>query len=139
MAKAVLLKDNEFIRVYRSAKGKRIILKLAEDYSEIIIKDLQNNQLGEFEFKELGINGYKLMRMDCNNIKKEGVGRAVLEFFKDITGGPIYASPHDGHRREDGSHLTDDAPKFVYKMIQEGLIDGYDDGSDGEDFDNGFF
>ena len=65
-----------------------------------------------------------------------GLGRVALQFIKDaILNFPIWVSPNDGNIREDGSHLTGDALGFVKKMIEEKLIDGYDDGShtQGED------
>lgn len=81
--------------------------------------------MGEFEFKSLEEGGYKLMRMYCNAGKTGGIGRAILEFFIETTNEIPCASPPDGQVREDQSHLTEDAPCFVAKMIEEGLIKGY--------------
>lgn len=51
-----------------------------------------------------------------------GLGRAALEFFIEQTGSKVYAIPHDGQRLDDGSHLTGDAPGFVFKMQEEAII-----------------
>lgn len=51
-----------------------------------------------------------------------GLGRAALEFFKEYTGAEVFAREYDGQVRDDGSHLTEDAPGFVAKMIDEGIL-----------------
>lgn len=58
--------------------------------------------------------------------KKSGLGRSALEFFIDMTGASIYVRPHDGIVLDDGSHLTGDAPIFVGKMQEYGLIEPYE-------------
>lgn len=127
MAKATLFKEIESGRIYKNSKGQAIVLTLNDDHTEITIKDLRGKLIGEFEFKELDYgNGYKLMRMYSNELKQTGIGRAVLEYFRDVVGSPIFVSPNDGIEREDGSHLTEDAPSFVSHMIAVGLIDGYE-------------
>ncbi len=64
-----------------------------------------------------------------SSYKRKGIGRESLKFFKEITGTQIVASENDGIRKDDGSHLTGDAPVFVSKMQEEGIIErpaGYD-------------
>lgn len=95
-----------------------------DEWSEIQIRNSSGRQVGEFEFKFLDPD-YKLMRMYCNDAKSGGIGRAVLQFFKATTGADVYASTPDGQVRDDQSHLTEDAPGFVVKMIAEGWIKGY--------------
>lgn len=127
MAKATFIKEIENGRLYRNSKGKIVKLILNDYYTEITIFDLNDKQIGEFEFKELEYgNGYKLMRMYSNELKKTGIGSAILEYFIDAVGSPIYVSPNDGITKEDGSHLTGDALKFIYPMIREGLIKGFE-------------
>lgn len=64
-------------------------------------------------------------------IKEAGLGRAALEFFKDYTQADVFARENDGQVRDDGSRLTEDAPGFVAKMIDEGiLLDNSDDFND---------
>ena len=68
--------------------------------------------------------------MYTNRYKNLGLGSATLKFFKDATfNSELWASPNDGVIREDGSHLTVDAPGFVRKMIAEGLSNGYNNDS----------
>ena len=127
MAGASLIKEIENGRLYRTAKGQTVKLIMNDEQSEIIINDIQGNQIGEFEFKELDYcGGYKLMRMYSNQVKNTGIGRAILEYFREVVGSPIYVSPNDGIVRDDGSHLTEDALSFVNHMIAEGLIDGFE-------------
>lgn len=126
MAKAILINDRELERDYQIYGKILITLKLEEDYSEITFYDSSDNKLdGEFGFIDESENGdnYLLGRMYAPaEFKESGLGRAALEFFKGYTGFDVYARTHDGIVRDDGSHLTEDAPGFVMKMINEGLL-----------------
>lgn len=139
MSKATLIKQIDNGRIYRASTGKHYKLIMNDEQTEILINDLQNKQIGEFEFKELDYSGYKLMRMYSNDAKQSGLGRAALEYFRDVVGFPIYVSSNDGLTKNDGSHLTEDAPGFVAKMIEEQLIDGYENTFYNKDDINGFF
>lgn len=140
MAIAELVNEGDTFRIYRNCKGK-LFKFILEDEFEILIEDMDENSVGEFEFKELDYgNGYKIMRMYTNTYKKTGLGSAALSYFLDIYGGPLYTSPDDGLTRDDGSHLTEDAPSFVRYMIAKGVINGYDSRFFNNEEDiNGFF
>jgi hypothetical protein len=45
--------------------------------------------------------------------KRQGIGTEAIRLFLECTGGPITFSDDDGIQRDDGSHLTGDAPGFV--------------------------
>jgi hypothetical protein len=123
MAKATLVTNNGLTRVYSSSTGQQVRLEMNDEFTEIkFIDDTTNEGFGEFEFKDLENGYYKLMRMYTEPNKGGGIGRAALEMFKEITDAEIVTSPDDGMPRDDGSHLTQDAPGFVSKMIKEGLI-----------------
>ncbi|HEY0313834.1 MAG TPA: hypothetical protein VGC56_15250 [Allosphingosinicella sp.] len=53
-----------------------------------------------------------------------GIGRECLRLAGEVSASPITAAADDGMKREDGSHLTGDAPGFVQRMREEGLIIG---------------
>ena len=135
MATASLLSARGNQRTYRTTNNTVVVLEINDEWTEIVFKTPKGDHIGEFEFKELESGNYKLMRMYTNKSKQGGIGRAALQFFKEVTGGLIYTSPHDGVVRDDGSHLTEDAPGFVAKMIEEGLIE--DDA--GDDFSESAF
>lgn len=61
--------------------------------------------------------------MQGEQYKRQGIGSAALKFHHDMFGSPIYAQSDDGLSRDDGSHLTQDAPGFVAAMRKEGLIE----------------
>lgn len=127
MSKAQLINERENERDYKINNGEIITLKLSHDLTEISFivngKELSDG----FAFVDLDGNGYKVIRMYIPEYEHCGLGRAALEFFKEITEEKLYASFPDGFKRNDGSHLTGDAPGFVSKMIDEGIIDGYDE------------
>ena len=126
MAIAVLINDRGLERDYQIYGNTIITLKLEDDFSMITFFDSSDNKLdGEFLFFDEIENGesYLLGRMYApKNYKKSGLGRAALEFFIQYTGAEVYARPNDGMVRDDGSHLTEDAPGFVHKMIQAGFL-----------------
>lgn len=140
MATAQLIKEEDTFRIYRNSKGQ-LFKFILEDEFELLIEDMDGNSIGEFEFKELDYgNGYKVMRMYTNEHKNTGLGSAALVYFLEMYGGPLYTSPNDGIPKDDGSHLTEDAPFFVQHMIAKGVIDGYDSRFfSNEDDMNGFF
>ena len=136
MARATLMRDNGLNRIYKTATHKVVILEMNEEWTEIVFKTKNGGQFGEFVFQDLDVGTYKLMRMYSEPNQGGGIGRAALQMFRDVTGGAlVYSSPNDGIQRDDQSHLTQDAPGFVSKMIKEGLIAGYE-GS--HYIDNGF-
>lgn len=129
MPRATLINDREWERDYITPTGRMITLKLDEDLSQVTFWD-GGNQLGNdrdflFVESEGDNNSYLLARM-YSPIVRSGLGRASLEFFKEITGAKIYTRPNDGIVRDDSTHLTGDAPIFVGKMIKEGLIENND-------------
>ena len=127
MATATLIADNGKEREFSINSGQIVTIKILDDYSEINFI-INGKQLHEgFEFHQLENGDYKIVHMYMNGLEGNGLGREALRLFKDITGSEIYASPPDGLKRDDGSHLTGGAPGFVAKMIEEGLIAGYDD------------
>ncbi len=126
MARAELIHENELERIYKVIGNTHVILKLEDDFSEIKFYNIKREKLdGEFNFIDETENykNYLLARMYVPlQFKNLGLGRAALEFFTEYTGSSIYTRPNDGIVRNDGSHLTEEAPGFVSKMINEGLI-----------------
>lgn len=59
---------------------------------------------------------------------RKGIGRRCLNLIREVYGLPITATEDNGLRHEDGSHLTGDAPGFVAKIREEGLIEGVGEG-----------
>jgi hypothetical protein len=57
-----------------------------------------------------------------NSYTKQGLGRAALLFHKEIFKAGIEVAEDGGHRRNDGGHLTGDAPCFVARMVTEGIL-----------------
>lgn len=72
---------------------------------------------------------------DLPGYTRIGIGRECVRRMSDIFSLPVSAADNDGMRRDDGSHLTGDAPAFVEALKREGLIlpssaDRYDLGDD---------
>lgn len=122
MATAQLVKEEDNFRIYKNSKGQ-LFKFILENETELLIEEVDGNYVGEFEFQELDYSsGYKIMRMYTNQHKNTGLGSAALQYFLDVFGGPLFTSPDDGIPRDDGSHLTEDAPSFVHHMKAKGII-----------------
>jgi hypothetical protein len=127
---ANLINNRDLERDYLIPNGRIITLIYDEMDCSISFEENRKKIGDEFRFIDEDIDEddygsgerYLLARM-YSPIKKSGLGRAAIEFFIDMTGAEIYTRPHDGIVRNDGSHLTEDAPFFVSKMQEEGLIE----------------
>jgi hypothetical protein len=53
----------------------------------------------------------------------QGIGRQILKLVWERYRMPIIAEDDDGIQKDDGSHLTGDAPAFIARMREEGLIE----------------
>lgn len=127
MAKAKLISEDDLERRYEIPNGEIITLRIDDDLEEVTFWNESGNQLGNdrdflFMEDEYMDNRYLLGRMYVP-IKKNGLGRAAVEFFKEYTDSVIYTRENNGIVLNDGTHLTGDAPDFVGKMQKEGLIE----------------
>jgi len=120
-----LIKDLDTKRVYRLKNGDQVTLEISLAYYQISVLNPTNEEdYGQIimEFEDLDYDRYLILSMN-SPAQQIGFGTAALEFFKDYTQGQIYARPNDGIVRNDGSHLTNNAPIFVGKMRALGLIE----------------
>ena len=127
-----LVQDNGTVRKYQLEDGRCITIDVSDD-SRIKITDKQNTEIGAIELSYVDYelpgtsSSYKItwMYLDLkdNSYTKKGIGRQALIFFQEIYGMPITASENDGLKKDDGSHLTQNAPYFVEKMRDEGTIE----------------
>lgn len=53
---------------------------------------------------------------DEGKYKYQGIGTEAFRFFRECTGASVTFSEDDGLQKNDGSHLTGDAPRFVAKL-----------------------
>ena len=138
MATAEFVRVKDECRIYRNSDGL-LFKMILETEDELLIQDMNGVQIGEFEFQELDYgNGYKIIRMYTNEFKNTGLGSAALLYFLEIYGGPLYTSANDGMARDDGSHLTEDAPSFVMHMQAKNIIYGSSNRFDDDDSEQGF-
>jgi len=126
MARAERLEDNgnENERVFRLLNNRIITIRINDDKEiSYLENDIEIGNYDDFVFAEDEFNhsSYLLARMYVP-ITKQGLGRETIKFFSEYFDVSIWARGHDGIRRDDGSHLTEDAPGFVDKMIEEGLL-----------------
>lgn len=116
--------------IFRCKNGQeiQIIIDEGADF-EATVTGPNGEKIGTISFRQFDECGSYLkltwMYLDKSGDrwKLQGIGREVLRRVKEVSGLPITAGSHDGHRRDDGSHLTGDAPSFVDRMRQEGIIE----------------
>lgn len=125
-----LIVDEGQMRKYRLDDQRLITIKIDDFFEHIFVFDDRGGEIGRIELSEISDEMYtsyyiKWMYLDLKDslYKRKGIGRECLVFFKDLTRAPITASCDDGIPKDDGSHLTGDAPGFVSKMREEGIIE----------------
>ena len=122
-------------RIIELVDGVQVTLKFIDDPGSIAAYSPESELIGEFEFEEQDGGNLHIMRAyleACDGrFKRKGIGREILRYAHDIYGLPITATPGDGVERSDGSHLTQDAPGFISRMMDEGFVidhrEKYDD------------
>ena len=124
---------------YRCKDG-RVVRIYVDDEMEFLttVRDSDGREIGRFEFRwidNLYCDYLKLcwahLDLVDSSYRFQGIGRECLRQVKEFSGFAIVAEDHDGIQRDDGSHLTGDAPGFVERMRAEHLIAG----SDGDEAD----
>ncbi|MDM1396079.1 hypothetical protein HX049_02645 [Myroides odoratimimus] len=123
---------NDTTRIYSDDNDKKYEFRIDEDEIAVYITYLGTSEvIGEFEFIEVGeygykttFEGYKLRYMDVKDgYKRNGLGTAAVEFFKEFYGEPIIVSSYNGMERADGSHLTGEGLPFAMRLLELGIID----------------
>jgi hypothetical protein len=113
-------------------KSVSITMHLTEEWDRISFSQNGNELDGEFLFDDVDENqqSFLLKRLySPNNLKRLGLGEEVLKFFKSETNDAIiWTRENDGVVRDDGSHLTENAPCFIRKMQKKGLIAEWENG-----------
>ena len=93
-----------------------------EDGERISVR-LENKHQGSIELRMDEHNVYCITLLALDAVKRRGLGKACLEFHKEVFGAPITANdPADPTPRDDGGHLTGDGPNFVMAMAKLGLL-----------------
>jgi hypothetical protein len=119
--------DDYYTTEFSLNDGRTVAIKIAHDGDEIRVQDVRSGtEVGVIKLQDIGGEYFRLvwMYLDQSDGRylKQGIGRAALLFHKKMFCLPIVAADNDGMQRSDGSHLTGDAPGFVRKMRQEGVI-----------------
>ena len=114
---------------FKCKNGKNVTLLYDDDDTSAQAFDANGKKIGEFHFSEKDEGyGHSYLKLtwahleDIPGYVHQGIGRELIKLAKEASGLAIVAEVHDGIRRDDGSHLTGDAPAFIYKMRREGLI-----------------
>ena len=114
--------------LFRCNNGEEVRIAIDEfaDFETKVIGP-SGEEIGRFEFRADWECGYLLlswMYLDLKDPKwkNQGIGREILLRIKEMTSLTIVTREDDGFVQDDGSHLTGDAPGFVAKMCQEGII-----------------
>jgi hypothetical protein len=120
---------DELQKEIQNKNGRTVVIKLLDSGETIRAERPDGQEIGRIEllYIEDDIGGYyyiKWMYFDLLDASytRQGIGRAALFFHKETFDLPLVVADDDGHQRDDGSHLTGDAPAFVARMLKEGLV-----------------
>lgn len=122
------INDNGETRDIQIKNGETVTLKIDDHEHTVTALNGSNQEIGSLEFSNVDdFDKYKLrwMYLDKlgNQYKKMGIGTAAILFDKDFFDCAVYADYNDGIPKDDGSHLTQDAPSFVGKLRDQGIIE----------------
>jgi hypothetical protein len=118
---------SDFGERYTCRNGEEVTIEFDDTSYTARAFDVHRQEVGRFEFDEHDGPVLKLVwayldRVD-KKYKRQGIGCRILQIAKERYGMPIVAEDNDGLRKDDGSHLTGDAPGFVSQMRRRGLIE----------------
>lgn len=113
---------------FTTKDDRKVIISIDDSGEKITVTDQNGLKVGEIELQESdGGAYYHIIRMHLDDQKgsyrHQGIGRQALKFHKEIFQAPLTTSNNDGIRKDDGSHLTGDAPEFIAKMRAEGIVE----------------
>lgn len=118
--------------------GTLVTLEVDEEFTQVTAFNADRREIGQLRFRLIEgdhfTQYYKLIwafldRLDPQ-YTHQGLGRAALQFWRKCSGEMAAAvERHTGIPNEEGSELTGDAPTFVARMVDEGLL-YYEDGGD---------
>ena len=120
---------DELVEIFTTKDGRKVEIWIDDDGEGILVKSQCGSEVGRFELslRENCNTSYYYITWMYLNLKdssytNQGIGRAALEFHRKVFNMPILAAENDGHAKQDGSHLTQDAPAFVGRMRELGII-----------------
>lgn len=106
------------------SSGEIVELRFEDDSVAVYV---ENDEVGRLSFRvyEVPVNNHEEMYYHLTHAfieggggkyKHQGIGTEAFRLFRECTGAEVTFSENDGIHREDGSHLTGDAPRFVSKL-----------------------
>jgi hypothetical protein len=114
---------------FTTKNGHKVSIEIDEFGEEILVTGAQGQEIGSIEFSSIDDGDSEYFRivsmfLDKNGSSyvRQGLGRECLKQHIAIFNTPIVAADDDGIRKNDGSHLTGDAPGFISQMRKEGLV-----------------
>lgn len=118
-----------FKNIFTTKHGRTISIEIDDIGEEILVTDAQGKEIGSIELSLIESDysdHYRIVSMflDKNggSYLRQGIGRECLKQHVEIFNTSIIASDDDGIRKNDGSHLTGDAPGFISQMRKEGFV-----------------
>lgn len=113
---------------YQLSDGRIVIITLDECEPTAHVKTSEGQDIGRLEFYVVEDPNGECLKLAwayldfIDGYKRKGIGRECVRRVSDLFGLPVIAGENDGHRQDDGSHLTGDAPAFVHALRREELI-----------------
>ena len=126
--------------IFTTKNRGNVVINVDELGEVITVTDPNGGEIGKIELQNIEYDDgecYKITWMYLNkqngSYLHQGIGRAALKFHKEIFCAPIVASEDNGIKKNDGSHLTEDAPGFIAKMRVEGIVESCANNTTAED------
>ncbi|GAB3097213.1 hypothetical protein [Lysobacter terrae] len=116
-------------KLFTTSDGREVTILIDDSGEEVLVIDGNGDEIGAIKLSLIDLEHterYRITWMYLNqqdgSYLRQGIGRECLKFHKELFNTSIEASDDDGIVKDDGSHLTGDAPGFISQMRQEGLV-----------------
>jgi hypothetical protein len=121
-------------------EGTLVRLEVDDELTEVTARTADGREIGHLRFRLFEGDDdhhiapyYKLVWAHLNFLgagyTHQGIGHAALRFWNGLSGQAAAVERHTGIPNDEGSHLTGDAPGFVARMVDAGLL-YYEDGAE---------
>lgn len=117
---------------FQTKSGLDVVIDIDEDNYIATVTTRSGERIGAIEFllieQPAAPDGYYLKMTHAflegvgGKYMRQGIGTECVRLMAKASGFPITANENDGMVRQDGSHLTGDAPFWVAKLRERKLL-----------------
>ncbi|MNB69930.1 hypothetical protein D3C81_71400 [compost metagenome] len=114
------------VKIFIAKDKKQYELRDEDDGGEISVY-LDGVRMGEIYLRSIEVDApeyvvYLITGLNLEKCKHNGLGRACLQYHRELYDSTILAGSETGTTSDDGSHLTGDGPGFIERMRADKIV-----------------